>query len=80
MHGSVSVEFPSHCFPPYWGVGLLHSLVRVRRAVPQEALQVEFGFQDDQPPSTVTVNGIKVFSILNMILFSVKINKVCLVV
>lgn len=48
---SCSVSFPKQDAPPYWGFGLLHSLVRFSVPCPHVALQgVEI--QADQPPST----------------------------
>lgn len=52
VHGRVFVVFPSQGFPPFSGAGLLHSLVDVWEPNPQVALQEEYGFHGDHPPST----------------------------
>lgn len=49
---SLSKGVPSHVFPPFCGVGLVHVRSRIIDPVPQVTEQVVDPAQDDQPPST----------------------------
>ena len=49
---SLSLAFPIHLLPPYWGRGLLHSRVLVLIPPPHVTEQVAHGDQGPQPPST----------------------------
>lgn len=49
---SLSKGVPSHVFPPFCGVGLVHVRSRIIDPVPQVTEQVVDPAQADQPPST----------------------------
>lgn len=49
---SLSLDFPIHLLPPYWGRGLLHSRVLLLTPPPHVTEQVAHGDQGPQPPST----------------------------
>lgn len=49
---SLSLDFPIHLLPPYWGRGLLHSRVLLLTPPPHVTEQDAHGDQGPQPPST----------------------------
>lgn len=60
LHSKSWVLDPWQVCPPFCGVGLLQSLVRLNIPPPQDLVQLETAVQELQPPLTEKEQGLKI--------------------